>query len=106
MRCVDDDGFGICPHQMTEFIQVECPAVFCACLPGTHVTACGAGNLRQGLVSGRMDNDVVIFLENGGHEEEDRLLCTGMDENLFRLDCFVQFSNLRAQCGATLSFCI
>ncbi len=104
VRRVDDNGFGVGPHQMTKFIQIERPAVFVARPPRTDVTADALRHFPQGLVARRMDDDVVAFIQRGVHEKEDSFLRTGVDEYLFRLDRFVEFGNLFSQSGASLRF--
>src|SRR5690242_17915841 len=47
---------------------------------------------------------MVMFLEGGKHEEEDRLLRPSVNQDIFRLNRFVKLANFSTQSRATLRF--
>src|SRR5690349_6726259 len=51
-----------------------------------------------------MDNHMVIFFESSEHKQEDRLLCTAVNENLLGLYGFIEFAELRSQGWTALRF--
>src|SRR5215208_7948499 len=94
---IDHNRFGICSHQMPKLVQVECPIVLLARLPGTNIASGGASDIRQGLITGRMDDNVIVFLERSEHEQEDCLFCAGVNEDVIWLDLLIHLANLRPQ---------
>src|SRR5215211_3159413 len=97
MWSVDHNRFGICSHQMRKLVQVECPIVLLARPPRTNITSSGASDICQGLITGRMDDNMIVFLERSEHEQEDCLLCAGVNEDVIWLDLLIHFANLRPQ---------
>src|SRR6266498_361637 len=106
MRRVNDDSSGICPHELAELIEIKCPVVFLTRPPGADITPGSAGNLRQGLISGRMDNHMIALLKRGKHKQEDRFFRARVDENIVWLDRLIEFADLRTQCGASRRFSV
>ncbi len=78
-------------------IGIQRPPLAGPAFPAGHPAAHGLGHRGQRLVARRLDDQVVARLQGGVHEDKDRLLGAGENQDVIGADAIVQAGDLAAQ---------
>ena len=102
MRCIEDNRLCVWSNHLAQFTEVKRPMIFFARNPKTDITANGTRHLRQRLIARGMHDHMIACLEDGMHEQKDRLFGARMNEDILRLHGFIQAADRLTQGGAAL----
>ena len=101
---IDHDHFRAIRESSFQIVEIDAPPVVRFCPPLGHLGTDSASHVAEGLVAGRMNDEMVPGLQGDIHEVEDGLFGTCMHQHLFGGDPFIKGGDGLPQLRMTQGF--